>query len=54
MAWLDIIGKLKTFAEGHPQRIWPNGVFVLDQGFFLFGDANGGSSLTRTWRLFRS
>jgi hypothetical protein len=45
MAWPDIIGELRTFAEDHPARVWPNVVFILDRGFFYFGEANGAGSL---------
>lgn len=40
MKWLDIIQELKTHAESAPQRQWPNAVFILDRGMFLYGEEN--------------
>ena len=37
MAWGDIVKELEVFASAHHPRNWPNAVFIMDRGFFLFG-----------------
>jgi hypothetical protein len=37
MAWKDIVKELEAFAHENPPRNWPNAVFIMDRGFFLFG-----------------
>lgn len=38
MSWQDIITELETFSKSNPKKLWSNAVFILDRGFFLFGD----------------
>lgn len=35
LEWLDIIREIEFFANQHPNRVWCNGVFILNKGFFL-------------------
>lgn len=35
LEWLDIIREIELFANEHPNRVWCNGVFILNRGFFL-------------------
>lgn len=43
MAWGDVIRELEAYAKAHPQRVWPNAVFILDKGFFRFGRTDRGT-----------
>jgi hypothetical protein len=36
--WLDIVDEVKAFADENPNHMWPNAVFILSKGFFLYGD----------------
>jgi len=36
MKWADIVNELKAFASSAPKSEYPNAIFILDRGFFLF------------------
>jgi hypothetical protein len=36
--WEDLVDEVRTFAQENPQHTWPNAVFILSKGFFLYGD----------------
>jgi hypothetical protein len=44
LAWKDISRELEMFAKVSPSRTWPNAVFILDRGSFLFGGPDGAHS----------
>lgn len=36
--WPDLVDEVKAFADENPKHMWPNVVFILSKGFFLYGD----------------
>jgi len=36
--WSDLVDEVKAFADENPKHTWPNIVFILSKGFFLYGD----------------
>lgn len=46
MKWADIGKELKEFSKYNPKSMYPNAVFILDRGFFIFGEEDGGSAFT--------
>jgi hypothetical protein len=42
LEWLDIVHEVKAFADQHPNRLWCNGVFILNRGSILHGESNSG------------
>jgi len=45
MAWLDIVAALKEFIAANPSTVWPNAVFILNVGCFVFGTSSSGQYL---------
>jgi hypothetical protein len=41
MSWMDVIRELEMFAKSNPARTLPNAIYILDRGYFLFGDGDG-------------
>ncbi|WP_135383106.1 DUF6602 domain-containing protein [Vibrio tasmaniensis] len=46
MKWEDLVKELKDFAYSQPKELYPNAVFILDRGFFIFGEENGAGAIT--------
>ncbi|MBE9118721.1 hypothetical protein IQ249_22790 [Lusitaniella coriacea LEGE 07157] len=42
MTWLDIVKELEIFSSKHPRSQYPNAIFILNRGFFLFGEPGKG------------
>lgn len=42
MDWVAIVEEVKNFINTNPNTVWPNAVFVLNQGYMRIGDAKGG------------
>jgi len=36
--WMDLVDEVKSFARENPKHVWPNLVFILSKGLFLYGD----------------
>ncbi|WP_333986615.1 DUF6602 domain-containing protein [Burkholderia cepacia] len=36
--WDVLVEELESFAHDNPRRVWPNLVFILSKGLFLYGD----------------
>lgn len=46
MAWTDIANEIRIFAEENPNQLWPNGIFILNKGYFVIGDKEKGCHLS--------
>ena len=38
MDWVDIVSELKYHSENYARNLLPNALFILNKGYFLFGD----------------
>lgn len=45
MAWLDIVASLEAFIAANPPTVWPNAVFIMNVGLFVFGSPTSGHFL---------
>ncbi|MFM0184164.1 hypothetical protein PQR25_00090 [Paraburkholderia nemoris] len=36
--WSDLVDEVKAFANANPKHTWPNVVFILSKGLFLYGE----------------
>lgn len=45
MEWLDIVKELEDFSNKNPGSHYPNTIFILNRGFFLFGE-DGQAAIT--------
>ncbi|MBU9309848.1 DUF6602 domain-containing protein [Burkholderia multivorans] len=43
--WGDLVDEIKSFARENPKQVWPNLVFILSKGLFLYGDDTRASFL---------
>ncbi len=46
MKWEDIVKEIKDFSKENPKSIYPNAIFILDRGFFIFGEEDGSGAIT--------
>jgi hypothetical protein len=46
MKWEDIVKEIKEFSEENPKSVYPNAIFILDRGFFIFGEEGGSGAIT--------
>jgi len=46
MEWLDIVKEIEDFSKENPKSVYPNAIFILDRGFFIFGEEDGKGAIT--------
>lgn len=46
MKWEDIVREIKEFSKENPKSVYPNAIFILDRGFFIFGEEEGNGTIT--------
>lgn len=46
MKWEDIVKEIDDFSKDNPKSVYPNAIFILDRGFFIFGEESGNGTIT--------
>ncbi len=39
MKWNEIVREIEIFTKENPKNLFPNAIFILDKGYFIFGDS---------------
>lgn len=48
MKWEDLVKEIQDFSKDNPQVEYPNAIFILDRGFFIFAEEDGNGALTNS------
>lgn len=46
MKWEDIVKEIQDFSKQNPKSEYPNAIFILDRGYFIFGEEKGNGTIS--------